>query len=347
LENNPIYRVGLQLAAQYSVLCLDEFQVTDIADAVVLSQLFGVLFRKGTVVVATSNRPPQELYEGGLNRSYFLPFIDLLQKHCIVHSLQSQIDYRKLLASSSNSSFFLLAQDNDTEQTKRELLQQLLHPDDNDDDDDDEGTMINRSSDTPSTTTMELDVGFQRTLTVKRVYGSSSSSNTGKTACCFSFEELCDADLGANDYRAIARQFDIVILEDIPTLNLEGHNRARRFITLIDELYEGKCALLCCALEATTPMELFESTTTSTTTISKTRSTTTAATTSLVVGNDGDDVVETTFKGIDVATQGGTAVGALASVRELAFAFERASSRLFEMCSRSWWDRVLEERRRG
>lgn len=287
LENNPIHRVGLKFASETSLLCLDEFQVTDIADAVILSQLFGVLFRMGTVVVATSNRPPSDLYEGGLNRSYFLPFIDLLERHCIVHPIKSEIDYRKLL--SSCSSFFTTSTDISSQMTT-ELLQQI-------------------GLEVPSP--IELDVGFKRTLKVQRAYS--------ERVACFSFDELCDTDLGAMDYRAIAKKFEIVVLEDIPILDLEGHNRARRFITLIDELYEGKCALLCSSLEAESPMDLFQ------TTRGK---------------NPFDDDAETVH-GVDVATQGGTAIGALASVRELEFAFERASSRLFEMCSRSWWDRKL------
>jgi predicted ATPase len=158
LENNAIHRVGLKLASQLSVLCLDEFQVTDIADALLLSQLFGVLFRQGTVVVATSNRPPTDLYEGGLNRSYFLPFIDLLEKHCIVHPIQSQLDYRKVL-SSGCSSFFVTPQE--LPQLTTELVQepQLLLLEDETD-----------NADTKPSS-LQLDVGFQRTLTVKRAYG--------------------------------------------------------------------------------------------------------------------------------------------------------------------------------
>ena len=105
LANNPIHKVGLQLSSKISLLCLDEFQVTDIADALILSQLFTILFQNGTVVVATSNRPPKDLYEGGLNRSYFLPFIDLLERHCITYHIPSQRDYRRIL--SNCSSFFI------------------------------------------------------------------------------------------------------------------------------------------------------------------------------------------------------------------------------------------------
>ena len=296
LQNNPIHRVGLEIASQLSLLCLDEFQVTDIADAVILSQLFGVLFQKGTVVVATSNRPPSDLYEGGLNRGYFLPFIDLLEKHCIVHPMKSQIDYRRLL--SETSSFFV------TSDKITKILDELILQTQGDD----------SSTKSDHFSSMILKVGFQRTLMVEKVFG------VDQKVASFTFEELCDKDLGASDYSAIAKEFDIVVLQDIPTLNLEAHNRARRFITLIDELYEGKCAILCSAIQADTPMDLFEGS-----------------------PNQQEMMEEsTTVMGVDVAVQGGMPVGALASVRELAFAFERASSRLFEMTSRPWWARALE-----
>jgi protein AFG1 len=285
LENNPINRIGLELASELSLLCLDEFQVTDIADAVILSQLFAVLFSKGTIVVATSNRPPSDLYEGGLNRSYFLPFIDLLQHHCIVHAIKSDIDYRKLL--SKSTSFW----------TQPEMIESMV-------------TALVEQMDVSKTDSVELDVGFRRTLTASTVYGDRMAR--------FSFKDLCDRDLGAQDYRAIAQKFDIVVLEDIPYMNLEQHNIARRFITLIDELYEGKCALLCSSSTAS-PVDLFQ--------VDSRKSKATE--------------IENVDLGIDVATQGGTAVGALASVRELGFAFERASSRLFEMCSPDWWERIL------
>lgn len=285
LENNPINRIGLELASELSLLCLDEFQVTDIADAVILSQLFAVLFSKGTVVVATSNRPPSDLYEGGLNRSYFLPFIDLLQHHCIVHAIKSDIDYRKLL--SKSTSFW----------TQPEMIESMV-------------TALVEQMDVSRADSVELDVGFRRTLTASTVYGDRMAR--------FSFDDLCDRDLGAQDYRAIAQKFDIVVLEDIPYMNLEQHNIARRFITLIDELYEGKCALLCSSATAS-PIDLFQ----------------------VESRNSKVEEVGGVDLGIDVATQGGTAVGALASVRELGFAFERASSRLFEMCSPDWWERIL------
>ncbi len=295
VENNPIHRVGLQFSRSTSLLCLDEFQVTDIADAVILSQLFSVLFLKGTVVVATSNRPPQDLYEGGLNRSYFLPFLDLLEQHCIVHAIQSDLDYRRTLASCS--SFF----------TDKDAIGLVLE--------DVIETVV--GADITNPLALDLTVGFQRIFRIDRMY--ESSSDIPVRLCRLDFVQVCDADVGALDYRAISNTFDIVCLENVQAMDLEGHNRARRFITLIDELYEAKCCLLL-GTEQATPMDLFR----------------------VATHPPSNDLgVPENALGVDVATQGGMAVGALASVRELAFAFERASSRIVEMCSRSWWEKQL------
>ena len=311
MANNPIVRVGRQLAATTSVLCLDEFQVTDIADAVILSQLFSTLFVHGTVVVATSNRPPQDLYEGGLNRGYFLPFIDLLQAHCIVHNLETGQDYRRVL--SNCSSFFVLHGTEEADSLVEELVNDLSGGD---------------------AKTLELPVGLNRTVLVQQAYNYPKTNDSAPSMARFSFAELCDTDRGAADYRAIANAFDIVVIEGIPRLDdLDGHNRARRFITLIDELYEAKCALMCSAVNAATPMDIFQ------TSRSATNRTTESS------DNDSESNREEEIMWVDVAQEGGTPVGALASVRELSFAFERASSRIFEMCSRSWWDRVLEKGR--
>merc|ERR1712224_618459 len=151
----------------------------------------------------------------------------------------------------------------------------------------------------------------------------------------FSFAELCDTGRGAFDYRVIARAFDVVIVEDIPTMNLDEHNRARRFITLIDELYEGRCALLCSAVDAKSPVDLFESRDNNhdidvdkdidngtddgnggSNNCSKNNINV------VVDGGSGDgngaELFNDRIEWIDVAQQGGTPVGALASVRELA-----------------------------
>jgi len=293
-ERNPIYRVATQLALEVSLLCFDEFQVTDVADALILSQLFSVLFSRGTVVVATSNRPPSSLYEGGINRSYFLPFIDLLQKQCIVHKIKSETDYRCLLAEGLDDFFLIESGEGFAESAKKcdEIFLRLSN---------DKGEIEHH-----------LSAGFNRTLTVQRV------DPTGRVAR-FNFDELCKKELGSSDYRAIAEQFEAIIIERIPYLTLKNHDQARRFITLVDELYEAKCFLVCSAVAA--PNELFQDRNNPNQSAMKDNMET------KVVG----------WLGIDVAQSSGRTVGELASVRELSFAFRRAASRLTEMCSTDWW----------
>lgn len=136
------------------------------------------------------------------------------------------------------------------------------------------------------------------------------------------FDVLCDNELGAMDYRRLAYQFQIVVIEDVPTLNMSKHDLARRFITLVDELYEGRCALVCITrdAEATDPGLLFPK---------------------LIDNRNADDSVTEQMLGIDQAMKGSHPVGALASVKELDFAFERAASRITQMTSKAWWDLVL------
>jgi protein AFG1 len=289
--NNPIVRVAKQLASEVSVLCFDELQVTDVADALILKQLFSTLFQYGTVVVATSNRPPTDLYEGGINRSYFLPFVDMLEQHCIVHQLKSSLDYRKLLSKDMDSFFFVGSQSAD-----------ML-----------DDTFANLLNGEPETS-IELEVGFNRSLVAKRAH-------PGGIVGRFKFEELCRRDIGAADFRAVAQRFRIVMVEDIPRLNLKQHNEARRFITLIDELYEHRCALICSAQHLSE--DLF---------LDSHEDETAPSAMELKIGE---------ALGIDVAQSTGKTYGELASVRELSFAFQRASSRLSEMCSKKWWDEAL------
>lgn len=290
-ERNPVIRVADALSREVKVLCFDEFQVTDVADALVLSQLFSILFSNGVVCIATSNRPPESLYEGGINRSYFLPFINLLEKHCIIHSMSNSNDYRLMLADGCENFFFVGENSNETVDKCEEMFYYIL-------------------GDSHPVETV-LPVAFGRNIYVKR-------SDSKKMVCIFHFQELCEVELGASDYHAIAEQYRIVIIEDIPILTLKQHDQARRFITLVDELYEARCALFCCA--SARPGELFD------------------------VQNDTNSrhMVDMELKpgeilGVDVAQTTGKTIGELASVRELRFAFKRAASRLVEMTSKSWW----------
>ena len=303
-ERNPILRVATELSGEVSLLCFDEFQVTDVADALILSQLFGTLWARGVVVVATSNRPPSDLYEGGINRGYFLPFIDILRRHCVVHEFKSSTDYRRLLSDGLDEFFFVSDENGGFDNASKQC-----------------GDIFEQLLDGASACPIELDVAFGRTISVRQAHPDGIVGR-------FTFDELCNVELGSSDYRLIAQEFQFVIIEEIPTLTLKEHDQARRFITLVDELYEAGCALVCTAVAP--PDELFtgrEGVTPQQQKFAQEK-------------NVSDESIEAKVGemfGIDVAQSNGKTVGELASVRELAFAFERASSRLTEMCSKSWW----------
>lgn len=328
LQRNPIFRVAMDLADEVKLLCFDEFQVTDVADALILSQLFSVLFRRGTIMVATSNRPPADLYEGGLNRSYFLPFIDLLCKHCLVYNMNSNVDYRRLLASSDQKCFFFIMDEVDarsregtsTSNSKKQydhiyrsrecdkIFSQLK-----------ENSKV-YAEESDNLENRILNIGHGRSFVVKK------QSYIGNICCRFQFADLCKVNLGSTDYRAIANQFRVVIIENIPCLTLKEHNEARRFITLVDELYEAKVCLICSAFSH--PDNLFFDSKNDDSKFTE------------LSGASETEPLE--MFGIDVAQSNGKQIGELASVRELSFAFRRASSRIVEMTSTSWWDKYMD-----
>ena len=316
---NPIVRVAEQLSREVTLLCVDEFQVTDVADAMLLSQLFGELWRRGVVVAATSNRPPRALYEGGVNRDYFLPFLDLLEKYCVVYHLGDPSsgrgegkDYRRIkagvdvLGSNHCGDYFYLTSAEEHTQKIDELFQSFQT----------KSSYLAKDS-----RPLVLQVNFQRTISVSQYHSNHIAR--------FTFDELCTAELGSSDYHAIANHFKSIMITDVPQLTLRHPDRARRFITLVDELYEAKCCLACSAVAV--PDQLFVGQT-STVKEEQTGHKGTA---------DFGATVETSGTNdahIDVAQVQGTAVGELASVKELSFAFRRAASRMLEMCSKTWWE---------
>jgi protein AFG1 len=311
-QRNPIIHVAEQIADEVTLLCIDEFQVTDIADAMILSQFFGELWKRGVVVVATSNRHPQKLYEGGLNRGYFLPFIELLQKYCLVHHLGDDKlgsegqDYRRIRSrldmpdgDNQCGDYFYLTQEGSGQQRTSHEMDQLFR------------SFQNQHSQTTSNNQpLNLVVKFQRNISISRYHSNVIAR--------FTFDELCRTELGSSDYHAIANHFQIVLIENVPRLTLKYPDRARRFITLVDELYEAGCCLACSAVDI--PDRLF---------VGKS-----------VQTDIFTDSTETSsvMHGIDVAQVIGDPVSEMASVKELSFAFGRAASRLLEMCSNTWWN---------
>lgn len=210
-----VAQVAARVAEGAQLLCFDEFQVLDIADAMILGRLFEALFELGVVVVATSNRPPRDLYKNGLQRENFLPFIDLIQQKLDVLHLDSPTDYR--LETMRQMDVFLSPLGEATDARLRDYFAQLTHG---------------------------ADVGPETILVNDRRVVIPLASDDIAFA---SFADLCEAMLGPADYLAIAGRFDVLCLSRIPQLDSNRRNEAKRFVTLVDALYEHKVKLICSA----------------------------------------------------------------------------------------------------
>jgi cell division protein ZapE len=211
----PVTKVAADLAVDASLLCFDEFQVNDIADAMILERLFRALFDAGTIVVATSNRPPDRLYEGGLQRDRFLPFIALLESRLDRLELDSGRDYR--LSRMTGKPVYYMPLDANAHRALEAAFAEL-------------------TDDLPGTS--ETLIVKARALVVPRA---------ARNVAWFRFGELCARPLAAADYLAIAERFAVVILEGIPRLEPRQRNEAQRFHVLIDTLYEARTVLISSA----------------------------------------------------------------------------------------------------
>jgi cell division protein ZapE len=214
-EADPIARVAADIAANTGLLCFDELHVTDIADAMILGRLFKALFEHGTVVVATSNVPPRELYKDGLNRQLFVPFIDLIEERMDVVELAAARDYR--LEKLAGKPLYFTPADARAGSAMDSLWLEL-------------------SGGRPGAP-LTLDVKG-RALLVRLA---------GMGLARFSFAELCEAPLGTLDYLALAQQFHTVFIDAIPILAPERRDVARRFVNLIDTLYDARVGLVASA----------------------------------------------------------------------------------------------------
>jgi cell division protein ZapE len=213
--DDPIPPVADVVAKDATLLCFDEFQVTDIADAMILGRLFEALFARGVTLVATSNRRPDDLYRNGLNRQLFEPFIDLLKTHVDVVEVGGAHDYRLDRLRAAGTWFSPL--DPDNERTFEALWRDMLGP--------------------------EEETGATLEVLGRQVHLPHASGGLLRA----SFASLCSVALGPNDYIAVAGRFHTVFLEDVPRLNPARREEARRFVILIDELYEARARLIVLA----------------------------------------------------------------------------------------------------
>ncbi|MEP9351682.1 cell division protein ZapE [Xanthobacter sp. KR7-225] len=213
---DPIAPVAAQLADEAKVLCFDEFHVTDIADAMILGRLFEKLFADGVVVVATSNVAPDDLYAGGLNRALFVPFIGMIKQRMEVLSLQSRTDYRM---------------------EKLEGVSVWHTP---------LGAQADAAVDAAWKRLAGPAGGVPSEILLKGRHLAIPAMAAGTAR--FSFANLCEAPLGPNpDYLALARMFHTIVLEHIPIMGPDQRNEAKRFISLIDTLYDANVKLIASA----------------------------------------------------------------------------------------------------
>ncbi len=229
-DDDPIPAVARQIANEATLLCFDELQITDIADAMVVSRLFENLFNYGVIVVATSNRVPDELYKNGLNRQRFIPFIERINEVLKIVPLDGPTDYRYDRLKGARTYFYPV-----NEETTTKLSETFFRLTDR------------RVEDRAKVPNEELNVQGRLLFVPKAARG----------VAVFSFKRLCANPLGSADYLAIARTYHTVIMVAIPQLTEENSDEAIRFVTFIDALYEHCVKFLCSA--AVPPQSLYTS----------------------------------------------------------------------------------------
>ncbi len=218
--DDPIPPVARLIASEARLLCFDELQVTDIADAMILGRLFEALFEDRVVLAITSNRAPEDLYKNGVNRQLFTPFIDIIRERCEVVPTAGARDWR----------------------LDRMTSAQVWHtPDDRAGFEDLWRELKGGEPEEPAHLTV-----LGRDVKIERTVGSMARAT---------FAELCARPLGSQDYLAVAQRFHTLFLEDVPILSSANHHEARRLVTLVDALYEAKTRLI--VLAAARPEALY------------------------------------------------------------------------------------------
>lgn len=215
-EKDPIIPVASDLYDEAWILCFDEFSVTDITDAMILSRLFEQLFAKGCILIATSNVEPQNLYKDGLSRELFLPFIRLLDSYVDILSLDSPTDYR--LEKTNQLPVYITPLGDEADALMDQAWSHLTS-----------GKVVS--------TDEQVEVKGRHIAVPFSIDGSAR----------FSFDDLCAKPLGASDYIAIAERYKTLVIDNVPQLGNHVRNESKRFITLIDILYDKKIRLFMSA----------------------------------------------------------------------------------------------------
>ncbi len=225
LKNSPKNKNDLDLlkyaasyiAKQYQVLYIDELEIGDIADAMIMGKLFRELIAQKVIILLTSNFAPEKLYQDGLQRDSFLPFIELMNKNMQILKMNSNHDYRKKKIKSVDTTYYIYKEEMDSQKFVYDSFIKLTN--------------------NSKPKNMLLNINSHELI----------CPITAQDCAVFSFDQLCRTPMAAQDYIAISQEFNIIILSEIPELSKEEHNEAKRFIQLIDTLYEFKKILVCSA----------------------------------------------------------------------------------------------------
>lgn len=216
-SQDPLKNVAKFIASRAKVLYIDEFDIEDIADAMIVGKLFRELFELKVIILTTSNKEPDELYKDGLQRDSFVPFIDLIKEKMQILKMDHIYDFRKHKLSKVESSYFIYEEEMDAQRFAFDSFLKIT----------DDATPHNKL----------LNIDGREFL----------CSMTAQECVILSFDQLCRAPMASNDYIAIAQEFDVIILIGIPKLSSDEHNEAKRFINLIDIIYDLHKVLICAA----------------------------------------------------------------------------------------------------
>jgi protein AFG1 len=310
-RDDAIPIIAQQLAQEAQLLCFDEFQVTDVADAMILKRLFLSLLDLNVVAVATSNRSPDTLYEGGINRSLFLPFVELLKQRFDITSMEDSAKDYRLETRADGQSYFWSNKDahGDSDSNMQAQLNEIF-------------------GGTASETAAEvIPVHFGRTVQIAR---------SNDRCAWFNFSELCYQPLGAADYISLCERFSVLIIDKVPQLNAHSLDETRRFVTLIDVCYESRTRLVIAAQVPLNELFVdFEAQTESSDgneelIVSEKGGNSSSFATTMIRTKEGE-YYEWSATGLT-----GASLAQLSGANDLAFSFRRALSRLVEMGGKEW-----------
>ncbi|KAH9216063.1 ATPase [Leptodontidium sp. 2 PMI_412] len=214
---DPLVQIGRDVRAQSQVLCFDEFQVTDIADALILKRLFGAIWESGGVMVSTSNRPPEDLYENGLNHDLFLPFVGELRRNCEVWRMDGREDYRLSKDGEEGRMDVFFTDSREFGESLKECVGDV-----------------------------EMERRVIPVLMSRQLMVMAAESQDSKALVVSStFEELCQNYLGSADYYALCRTVSVIYFTGLRKFASDELDFVRRFITLVDLAYETKTRIIC------------------------------------------------------------------------------------------------------